>query len=199
MASKPKAAKLNTALMAQIVAATAANSFVYVSDADAAPLVAAGLIEQNPAMKDEKGAQATRASQAGKAIGGAADAASATATEDAPAEQFTIVSGVEMPGSLRRGVQRSESYPFGKLEVGQSFFIAATDKKPQPERSYASTVSSARNRYAVNDPNGATRENRKGRKVPVQTFERDFAIRSMADGAAYGKAGVKGAAVFRTK
>jgi hypothetical protein len=114
---------------------------------------------------------------------------------------FEIESGIAMPVT-KRGGKRESAYPFNKLEVGQSFFIPASEKHPEPAKSLASTVSGAAKRYDVPDldENGvqktknitnpktqAVREN-----VPAMKHTRTFKL------VAAEKDGVKGARVFRT-
>lgn len=94
---------------------------------------------------------------------------------------------------------RPETYPFSKLEVGQAFFIPATAEKPNPAKSYASTVASATERYAEADTTQPQVANRKGAMVHPKKYERKFAIRPIADGKEFGAAyaGKAGAAVGR--
>lgn len=112
-----------------------------------------------------------------------------------------IVSNVDLPDvESRRGGARPETYPFSKMEVGQSFFIQATDEVPDPMKSYASTVASATNRYAEEIP-GETRETRKGNVVPKTKPTRVFKLIRVEDGAPFGAqfAGKPGAAVKRVQ
>ncbi len=198
----PGPAAVDTSVLKNIGDATAAGTFYYMTEAAAKGLLDAGLIEQNPAMVDptDAKAQATRLLQ--KGIDFMATQTNTTATApaaDAPAAAkpaFRIFSGIELPASARRGVQRSESYPFSQLEVKQGFFIPATAQKPNPQTTYASTVSSARNRFA--EKTSETRVNRKGKTVPVMKLMRDFQIRRVEDGTEYGHPGVAGAVIVRT-
>lgn len=214
MATKPKktASVINLALLAAIGNGTFANTFVHVQPAEAKPMVDALLIEQNPTVVDAAGALATRTTPAGvayltehagevKAAAAASTAAAASgsngaAAADTQVSAFVMVDDFELPAQRRTGPSRGETYPFAKLNVGQAFFIPATADKPNPERSYASTVTSAKNRYAK-EIEGQTRLNRKGRTVPQVTYERDFAIRRLDDGKAFGQPGVAGAVVKR--
>ena len=102
------------------------------------------------------------------------------------------------------------------MEVGDTFFIPATEDVPEPAKQYASTVSGATNRYSVEVP-GETRERKvllkdeagkplldgEGRKTyRVETVlateqTRKFVIRKEADGAQWGFPGVAGAGVGR--
>lgn len=216
MATKPKNPKtaetaINLALLVAIGNASFANTLIHVQAAEAAPLVAAELAEQNPNMPDAAGALATRVTAKGtayltehaaevQALNASGSTANGAAPAAAAAEEksaFVVVDNFELPEARRSGPSRGETYPFSKLAVGQAFFIPATTEKPNPERSYASTVTSAKNRYAK-EVAGQTRVNRKGATVPQVTYERDFAIRRLDDGAAFGHKGVAGAVVKRT-
>jgi len=207
---------INLALLVAIAEATMADSYMHVSAGDVAPLLQAGYVIQNPSIADAAGSLATKTTEQGNAYltahvaevqalkGAAAAPAAATATQTATTAatpkakmDIKIVDNFELPAARRTGPSRSESYPFGQLAVGQAFFIPATAEKPNPERSYASTVTSAKARYA-NAVEGQTRTNRKGRVVPVVTLTRDFAIRRLEDGAAFGYPGVAGAVIKRT-
>lgn len=232
MATKPKAKApavpafdMVTALGALVSATMNPPHFAYLSADESQPLVDAGFAEVNPEMIDAAtGKLATRASQAGivaaqgsaanqgaqAAFGTAPQGVAPQAAQTSPAASaakaaFKLVSSIPVPESKRvggGGGARPETYPFSTMEVGQAFFIAATADKPQPERSYASTVASARNRFAEEVP-GQTRPNRKGKIVPVTVLTRDFVIRPIEDGGAAGfgaeYAGKKGAGVWRTK
>ena len=209
------AAVINLALLVAIAEATFANSYLHVSAEDVKPLVDQALVIQNPGIADASGALATKTTDAGNAyltahsaevaaLKASAAPAAAPATQPAtPAAtakakmDIKIVDNFELPAARRTGPTRGESYPFGQLAVGQAFFIPATAEKPNPERSYASTVTSAKDRYAT-VVEGQMRTNRKGRSVPVVTLTRDFAIRRLDDGAAFGQPGVAGAVIKRT-
>lgn len=217
MASKGKnkpaatAGALNLALLAAVSMASATPpGYKHVSAVDAAPLVSAGFVEVNPDMTfaDAQGNQATRITDAGNAhLNANAEAVQAAIAAAAPASEaaapaksaVTIVKGFQLPEAKRGGglVKRSESYPFGSMDVGDAFFIAATAEKPNPERSFASTVTSATNRYATPDTTKPMRTNRKGRQVHELVYSRKFAIRRIEDGAQFGQPGVAGAVVGR--
>lgn len=112
-----------------------AGGFVYAAMADVAPFVAEGLVEVNEAMTNEQGQFAVRLKQEG------------IQNESSGASEFALDDGIAMPAT-KRGRQ-GDTYPFDKMGVGQSFFIAATAEKPNPAKAMASTVSSATARYAV--------------------------------------------------
>lgn len=130
--------------LAAIVAATLAGSFVYAAPIEVASLVKAGEVEQNKDMK-EGNKFATRATEAGIAKH---NAEGGEGEQDNGPSAFVLEDNVEMPKSGRGG-RKGDTYPFDKMAVGQSFFIAATAEKPNPAKAMASTVSSATARYAV--------------------------------------------------
>lgn len=68
-------------------------------------------------------------------------------TEAAPKMTFVLESG-HVPPEPKRGGIKADTYPFAQMAVGQSFFVAATDKVPNPAKRLGSTVSSATKRYA---------------------------------------------------
>lgn len=108
---------------------------------------------------------------------------------------FEIESGIEMP-SVTRTFNGEEKYPFSKLEVGQSFFVADADvASGDARKTMFSAVSSAHDRFSKEDPSGAmrtiTRGENKGQQVPALIRERTFSVRAMT------KDGVPGARVFR--
>lgn len=196
-------AKLNKAalaLLAVIVSATQSEAgFAYASAKDAKQLVAEGLVEQNEGMSNEAGEFATRATQEGIAAMNTPESNTNTnegATASAAVSSFAVIADIPMPGASRGG-RSSETYPFDKLEKGQSFFVQATESKPNPAKSLASTVTSANERYAE-EIEGETRQNRKGNTVPATRQIREFAVRTVADGAPWGFPGVAGAGVWRT-
>lgn len=103
---------------------------------------------------------------------------------------------IDMPAVKRGGGGRTESYPFSALENGQSFFVPATEAKPDPAKSLASTVSGANRRFS--EVTEEMRTNRRGNSVPVTVQTRKFELRKVPDGAAWGFPGVAGAGVWRT-
>lgn len=203
--------------LADIVAATKAQSFLYVAEADVAELLASGHIELNHSMVNEAGEIAARATVMGMAeIDGDSDEGEREGEGDsnASAGGFVLEDNVAIPKS-QRGGRRGEIYPFDKMAVGQSFFVAATAEKPEPAKSLASTVTSATARYAVGtgefhdvkvkvyqineagervrDANGkliVVGETTERREIMKET--RKFTIRAVEE------KGVKGARIWRT-
>ena len=206
MATKKSAAKKTAEIatpigLVEIVAAGANGMFV--PESVYAPLVEAGLVEINPAMVNEAGEIATRATQAGiESLDGSAivvDNATAEANSETAETgkiekvktMFKIEDSIPVPTISGRG-RGGEIYPFKQLEVGQSFFVPNSESKPNAAKSLASTVSSATARYAVPAEDGATKTNKKGEVVPVLVETRKFVVRSVEED------GVKGARVWRT-
>ena len=207
MATKKSAGKKTAATavavigLAEIVAAGANGMFV--PESVYAPLVEAGLVEINPAMTDDNGYVATRATQAGiesldsgaivtdNATSEATSVTAATGETQKVKTMFQIEDNVPVPAISGRG-RGGNVYPFDQLEVGQSFFVANDESKPNAAKSLASTVSSAIARYAVPAEDGSTKTNKKGEVVPVMVETRKFVVRSVEEN------GVKGARVWRT-
>ena len=188
-----KTAEITTVIrLAEIVAAGANGLFT--PAAVHGPLVEAGLVEINPAMVNEAGEIATRATQKGiESPDGAAivvDNATAEANSETAATgktekaktMFQIENDVPVPVISGRG-RGVKVYPFDQLEVGQSFFVANSETRPNAAKSLASTVSSATARYAVPAEDGSTKTNKKGEVVPVLVETRKFVVRSVEGGA----------------
>ena len=207
MATKKSAGKKTAANavavigLAEIVAAGANGMFV--PESVYAPLVEAGLVEINPAMVNEAGEIATRATQAGiesldsgaivadNATSEANSAIAETGKTEKVKSMFKIEDTIPVPTISGRG-RGGNVYPFELLAVGQSFFVANDESKPNAAKSLASTVSSATARYAVPAEDGSTKTNKKGEVVPVMVETRKFVVRSVEED------GVKGARVWRT-
>lgn len=186
MATKKSTAKKNTAApvigLAEIVAA--GPNGLYTSPAVHGPLVEAGMVEINPAMTNEAGEIATRATQKGIEEMNQNTETGTAATSAPVATSFAIEDNVPMPTGSGRGRGRGGNvYPFDALEVGQSFFVPNSEDKPNAAKSLASTVSSATARFAVPSEDGATKTNKKGETVPVMVETRKFVVRSVEGGA----------------
>lgn len=191
-------AEVGNVTMSHIVEATLdpAKGFLYTSAAVHTPLAEAGLVEVNPTMANEAGELATRATQKGidSVSNNGENATSETNGEPAKTEKvnkmFQLEDNVAVPSISGRG-RTGTTYPFDAMEVGQSFFIANDESKPNAAKSLASTVSSATARYAEVVP-GEFKTNKKGEQVPVTRQTRKFIVRSVEEN------GVKGARVWRT-
>ena len=178
--------------LAEIVAAGANG--IYTSPEVHSSLLEAGLVEINPAMTNEAGEIATRATQKGiesldNSNGNGNNAPTEATSETAVTGKtekvktmFQIEDNVPVPAISGRG-RGGETYPFEQLQVGQSFFVANSESKPNAAKSLASTVSSATARYAVPSADGATKTNKKGETVPVMVETRKFIVRSVEGGA----------------
>lgn len=157
-------AKVDKKLLSTIVNATNAGSHHYVSQAEGLPLVKNDppLIEVNPAQVDPTDPTkiAARATEHGKALVGTGNHTPSLAT-------FEIMSGVELPPRKRGGggAGAPTIYPFDKLEVGQGFFVPATDKRPDPAKSLQSSVSAANDRYATET--GETKQVSRAKRDPA--------------------------------
>ena len=178
--------------LAEIVAAGANG--IYTSPEVHSSLLEAGLVEINPAMTNEAGEIATRATQKGieslDTGNGNGDNAPTEATSETAVigktqkvkTMFKIEDSIPVPTIAGRG-RGGETYPFEQLAVGQSFFVANSEDKPNAAKSLASTVSSATARYAVASEDGATKTNKNGETVPVMVETRKFIVRSVEGGA----------------
>lgn len=188
----------------------------YVKDAKAVKdLEAAGYVETNRDVTDDSGNIAVRVTEAG--TGFVSDASAVEETPDEPAREqeqerevaseapaatprtkppvSAIVTGAPIPKAARRA--NGSGYPFDQLEEGQSFFVAATERTPEPVRTLSSTCSRENARYA--EETGNTTTNRKGEPVPETRLTRRFIARKVDDGAPWGDefSGVSGCAVYR--
>ena len=197
-----KTAEIATVITLSEIVAAGANG-LFTPAAVHGPLVEAGLVEINPAMVNEAGEIATRATQAGiesldsgaivvdNATSEANSAIAETGKTEKVKTMFQVENDVPVPAISGRG-RGGNVYPFNQLEVGQSFFVPNSESKPNAAKSLASTVSSATARYAVASEDGATKTNKKGETVPVMVETRKFVVRSVEEN------GVKGARVWRT-
>lgn len=108
---------------------------------------------------------------------------------------FEIETGIEIP-KVTRSSNGQEKYPFGDLEIGQSFFVADEGAASgDAKKTLTSAVSAAHERFSVPDASGAMRTVEKGKdagkEVPMKTKTRTFTVRACS------KDGVPGARVFR--
>lgn len=135
--------KANAALLATIVTSMSNEATPYhmVTEAEAAKLVKDGLVETNAEIRDGDKI-AARATEKGIEVNGSSD--NTGGTPAATTSAFAIDDGITMPPS--RGGRNRSVYPFEQLAVGQSFHVPASEAKPNPAKSLASTVSSANKR-----------------------------------------------------
>lgn len=99
-----------------------------------------------------------------------------TNTAAAPASSFALIEGAVLPEG--RAPRSSSVYPFETMNVGQSFFVPATEDKPNPAKSLASTISSANKRFSKEGADG-----RKFTVKPVKSGVAYGAFTAPADGA----------------
>jgi hypothetical protein len=218
----PNTPALNLVLLSAIVAATldANVGFSLAPAGEAAALAAHGYVEVAPGDPDPAGNIATRATPAGieysqslaqtappavaapQPFGAPAAAAPAAAPAVAVEKPvFTLVS-LPVPEAVRKSsAGKPPLYPLDTMEVGQAFFVEATDKRPEPWKSMTSTLQSARMRHAVatGEMKSVTREG-VTKQVPAVKYTRDFSIHEIKDGAQFGPqyAGKAGAGIWRT-
>lgn len=116
----------------------------------------------------------------------------ATGSNGAAKMSFEILDGIPVPESKRGGL-KGDTYPFESLKVGQSFFVPATEAKPNPAKGLASTVSSANRRYVSVHPATVGKDKRPHPNAgqPTGKDGRKFTVRPSEH------KGVKGAQVWR--
>lgn len=169
--------KKNLALLGTIVTAMSveATPYAMLTEAEAAPLVKEGLVETNPDIRDGD-KFAVRATEKGIALNNEQPVVETPTTAAPVASAFALIDGAVLPAG--RGGRNANVYPFDAMNVGQSFFVPATDAKPNPAKSLASTVSSASKRLTP----------------------KKFSVKSVESGKAYGSftATANGALVQRT-
>lgn len=138
-------AKITKAMIASVVAIAASDTgFLMLTQAEGADIVNAGLAVVDTANVEGDKA-AVSLTEEGKKLAAENGAGDATTSG---AGKYEIESDVVMPtGATRRG--REGSYPFDKLEIGQSFHVAKTAENPDPTNRLASSVSGARVRFSV--------------------------------------------------
>ena len=111
---------------------------------------------------------------------------------------FSIDDGVAIPETKRAG--RKGGYPFDQLEIGQSFHVPVSEKRPNPAATLQSSVSGARARYAedtgetetatrkvyAKNEDGSFQKDEEGKRVvasteeyqrPVMKLTRDFIVK----------------------
>jgi hypothetical protein len=202
---------LVSSLLKQIAEATTAGAFVYVSKEDAEQLVEAGYIILNHSLVEpETGNIAARTTEAGTQL--AATTASEVTKEPEPIIENKIEEKqehntmshefeIETVDIVRTRAPRNGArvWPFDRLEQGQSFHIAPTEKVPEPYKVYTSTISNANKAHApkhfsiirvtATDPKGpGARVIRQADFTPDQLAERAAASAKRAAASAAKKA-----------
>lgn len=137
--------KANRSLLAAIITSmsNAEQPFTFATAAQVDKLVKEGLAETNPDITDGD-KLAVRATE--KGITTMTDT-STGGTSAVTTSTFAIDDGVPLPPASNRGGRGGNVYPFDALAVNQSFHVAATETKPNPAKSLASTISSANKRF----------------------------------------------------
>lgn len=163
-AVKVKAAKKSLIdLLTFVVATTGTHGFAYAPEADLLKLHKAEptFIVIDSTMKDQSGNVKVTATQVAiDALTAANSTPAPVAVVKAEPMNFEIQMLDEVPAT-RKGGNKSDSYPFDKLvapvtnAAGKtqyaSFFVPATEAKPNPSKFLSSTVSSANKRHAKTD------------------------------------------------
>lgn len=182
MALENKAQKIkreSLEALGRVVEATldASVGYTFCSDEIAAWLVKNEYIEQNEAIKNVSGHLATRATEKGIQL-----VESQKPKEEVKVSEETVEYVIEdvALAPTKRGtglIPRVSKYPFEKLEVGQSFFIAGKELK-----SVASTVNNAQKKYATVEKNedgtDKTKTGKSGKVVKCYVYTRKFGVRS---------------------
>lgn len=112
------------------------------------------------------------------ALGGVA----AAAPVETAASMFTIDDGFIVPPSAR-GVARTETYPFTPMQVGQSFFVPATEAKPNPAKSLNSTINSTNRRFSDVFPAKKGKNPHPQAGQPTGIAKRKYVVRPVKAGA----------------
>lgn len=192
-------------LVASIVSATNSGGFMYVSEAEGKPLLdhRPPLITLNTSMVDGDKVAARATEEATNLIKNSKDNKVDTQVNSNNG-MFNIISGAVLPESKRGGRSGAPKlYPFDQLEVGQGFFVAVSEKHPNPVKTLGSAVSAANLRYAIKDGEKQVERAKRGKKnravlddagnkimenktVTVWKFTRKFTIRPVEVGKTYG-------------
>lgn len=143
--------KKNIALLSSIVAAMAveATPYAMLTAKEIEGLTKEGLVETNPEIVDGDKI-AVRATDAGIAANAANNppASNEGNTQAMTNTNSQFVTGSGFVPSPSRGGRGRSIYDFDGLAIGGFIFVPATDDKPNPAKSLASTVSSATKRSA---------------------------------------------------
>lgn len=121
---------------------------------EAKSLAENGFIEVNSEMTDDAGNAAARATEKGmKHMEAQTNTTTTAATAPAEKPKFEIFKAKAAP-ARRSTVGKPSLYPFDDLpapegEEAFGFFVPATAERPDPWKSLASTVSTAKQRYAT--------------------------------------------------
>lgn len=171
------------ALLATIIAAMANADapFHFATAAEVKNLLDNDMVEVNNEITDgdKVAVRATEKGQAEAPAPSTNEGNNNTVTDTnttAAAPSFALIEGVVLPEG--RAPRTSSVYPFETMNVGQSFFVPATEDKPNPAKSLASTISSANKRFSKDGADG-----RKFTVKPVKSGVAYGAFTAPADGA----------------
>lgn len=198
-------------LATEIASAMKSEPFYHMAtEKQAEELIASGLAEFNPEITEGSGFGkkfAIRLTDAGLAMVNGEPETKETNTVTNTSNIEVNNSGGFVPSRKRGGGRKGETYPFESLEVGGFFFVAATEDKPEPAKSLASTINSANKRYSelVLGEDGKPEMEEYKHKGEVKTREkmkplRTFAAQSVEGGKTYGEwtAPADGAVIYRS-
>lgn len=204
-AKNPTSASIDRVLLANI--AQEKVQFVSKSEGEALLMHVPPLIEVNLAMTDPADATKVRCriTSAGASFLTNHVNPLNEIKENPTVSNFGIIDGAVLPVSKRGGGGGGApiKYPFDQLQVGQSFFVPATAKLPNPLKTLGSTISSANIRYADKIGEKEVTRAKRGEKnklvldangqkimetktVPEYKFNRKFSIRGVEAGKQYG-------------
>lgn len=201
MAITKKQAAADFELLQTVVAATQQDSYIHASMKSLKNLLDSEDVEVNNDIVDQENNPAVRATEKGILKVANVELKEEVVQAEAKAG-FKIESGVVMPEASKRVFGRASVYPFDQLEVGQSFFVADSDKPITAKdgavtydafKGLSSTISGANARYAVETGEKvvATKGRNSGKEVAVVKQERKFEQRRVSEN------GVAGTRVWR--
>ena len=173
------------------IATSSAEGFTFASESICTVLVKKGLAETNNEVVNEAGEIAIRATDLGIQTAQIAKVETAV-TPNKERIMFELENiAVEVPLNKRGSGNGSRGckYPFAALEIGQSFFVPATEAVPDPVKNMNAAGSVAA--IKMGTPTGEVKTTRTGRSVPVVLKSHKFV--AVADV----KNGVSGARVGR--
>lgn len=176
------------------------EEFIYMKPSEYKPLVKEAVAEVNLGMEQD-GNHAVRITQKGKDFLSSFNEPGEIPLSEKVAtvtnKTTFVIKSVPMPTTKRKGgAGRPSKYPFDNLEVGQMFFVPATEDQQDPAKSLGSVVTSANRRYATET--GEMKKNRKDEEVPVLEYTRRFVVRPFTETDEHGD-NVHGAGVWREK